>query len=229
MLPEQVRQQVGGHAPALVDHRDRHVHAVVRRGDRDRGRLGGVPRRVGETGCRGTWTMRCRSAITRGRSSGEPDVRIPAEPEVATLALDGQPLHPVAAAAAGLNEQEECPAVAVTSWPQGRDLLGSVSSCHRDRLRESAPRICHVQPGTGGPTTERLARRIARESQKHSDKPESLGVPQTTSEHYWVSGSANTKRLLAAPGRISGVRTVNPEAVPALPVLTATYWRPSTA
>ena len=54
-------------------------------------------------------------------------------------------------------------------------------------------------------------------------------LPRTTSERYSRSGSANTNRLLAAPGRISGVMTVNPEAVPALPVLTATYWRPPTA
>ena len=43
------------------------------------------------------------------------------------------------------------------------------------------------------------------------------------------SGSANTNRLLAALGRISGVRRMNAEAEFAEPVLTATYWRPSTA
>ena len=44
-----------------------------------------------------------------------------------------------------------------------------------------------------------------------------------------ISGSANTKRLFPALGRISGVSPMNPEAVPAVPVLTATYCRPSTA
>ncbi len=43
------------------------------------------------------------------------------------------------------------------------------------------------------------------------------------------SGNAKTKRLFPALGRISGVRRMNPDAVAALPVLTATYWRPSTA
>ena len=58
----------------------------------------------------------------RSTRLGEPDVRIPAEPEVAALAVDRQPLHPVAAPAAGLHDQEERPAVAVRSWPKGRDL-----------------------------------------------------------------------------------------------------------
>jgi len=35
--------------------------------------------------------------------------------------------------------------------------------------------------------------------------------------------------LFPALGRISGVRRTNPDAVVALPVLTATYCRPSTA
>ena len=42
-------------------------------------------------------------------------------------------------------------------------------------------------------------------------------------------GSAKTKRLLPALGRSSGVRRMNPEAVAAEPVLTATYCRPATA
>ena len=46
---------------------------------------------------------------------------------------------------------------------------------------------------------------------------------------HYRSGSANTNRLLPALGRISGVRRINPDAVAALPVLTATYCRPSTA
>ena len=37
------------------------------------------------------------------------------------------------------------------------------------------------------------------------------------------SGSANTNRLLPALGRSSGVSPMKPEAVAALPVLTATY------
>ena len=73
-------------------------------------------------------------AVGEGRRArlGEPDVRIPAEAEVAALAVDGQPLHPVAAAAAKLHDEEERSAVAVTSRPQGRYLLDSESSCHRD-------------------------------------------------------------------------------------------------
>ena len=43
------------------------------------------------------------------------------------------------------------------------------------------------------------------------------------------SGRTNTNRLLPALGRSSGVRRVKPDAVPAVPVLTATYCRPSTA
>ena len=43
------------------------------------------------------------------------------------------------------------------------------------------------------------------------------------------SGSANTKSVLPALGRSSGVRPTKPEAVAAEPVLTATYCRPSTA
>ena len=41
--------------------------------------------------------------------------------------------------------------------------------------------------------------------------------------------SAKTNRLLPALGRSSGVRRVKPDAVPDVPVLTATYCRPSTA
>ena len=48
VLPEQVRQLLRRHAPALGGHRDRDVNAVRRRDDADGGRLGGVPRRVGE-------------------------------------------------------------------------------------------------------------------------------------------------------------------------------------
>ena len=44
-----------------------------------------------------------------------------------------------------------------------------------------------------------------------------------------IYGSANTNRLLPALGRSSGVRRMKPDAVPAEPVLTATYCRPSTA
>ena len=42
-------------------------------------------------------------------------------------------------------------------------------------------------------------------------------------------GKPNTNRLLPTLGRSSGVRRVKPDAVPELPVLTATYCRPSTA
>ena len=43
VLPEQVRQPVGRHAPAFVGDRDRHVQAIPHRGDPDGGRLGRVP------------------------------------------------------------------------------------------------------------------------------------------------------------------------------------------
>ena len=68
----------------------------------------------------------CRACLS------EPDVRIPAEPEVAALAIDGQPLHPVPTPAAGLHDDEQRPAVAVPSRSQHPDLLGSESSCHPD-------------------------------------------------------------------------------------------------
>ena len=42
-------------------------------------------------------------------------------------------------------------------------------------------------------------------------------------------GKPNTNRLLPALGRSSGVRPVKWADVPPEPVLTATYWRPSTA
>ena len=50
--------------------------------------------------------------MARSTRVGERDVRIPAVPEVAALAGDGQPLRPVAAPAAGLRDQEERPAAA---------------------------------------------------------------------------------------------------------------------
>ena len=43
------------------------------------------------------------------------------------------------------------------------------------------------------------------------------------------TGRANTNRLFPALGRSSGVSPMKPDAVAALPVLTATNWRPSTA
>ena len=48
MLPEQVRQPVRGHAPALVRYRDRDVHAVDERDDADGRRRGSLARCVGE-------------------------------------------------------------------------------------------------------------------------------------------------------------------------------------
>ena len=44
-----------------------------------------------------------------------------------------------------------------------------------------------------------------------------------------LHGNANTNTLFPALGVISGVSRMNPDAVPAVPVLTATYCRPSTA
>jgi len=92
---------------------------------------------------------RCRTRI------GKPDVRIPTEPDVATVAVDGKPLHPVAAPAAGLHDEEERSAVTVTSRPQGRSLLGPESSCHRGRPRISPHEYATLGAGTGGPTTAR--------------------------------------------------------------------------
>ena len=42
-------------------------------------------------------------------------------------------------------------------------------------------------------------------------------------------GSAKTNSVLPELGRSSGVRAVKCDDVPPVPVLTATYWRPSTA
>ena len=80
-----------------------------------------------------------------GARLGEPDVRISAEPEVPALAVDGQPLHPVAAPAAGLDDEVEGAAVAVAARPQGWDLLVSEPSCHRD-FRPAATRVAKRVP-----------------------------------------------------------------------------------
>ena len=47
-LPEQVRQALGGHAHAVVGHREGDVDAVPHGGDPDGGQLVGVPGRVGQ-------------------------------------------------------------------------------------------------------------------------------------------------------------------------------------
>ncbi len=129
---------------------------------------------------------RCRTRI------GKPDVRIPTEPDVATVAVDGKPLHPVAAPAAGLHDEEERSAVTVTSRPQGRSLLGPESSCHRGRPRISPHEYATLGAGTGGPTTARPGPYTASGSQNYSAEPAFLGAPRTTSDPYSRSGSANT-------------------------------------
>ena len=74
VLPEQVRQLLWRHAPALVGHRDRDVNAVRRRDDAD-GVVSGACRAALEKRLLKTWTMRSRSASTRGRSGGFPPAR----------------------------------------------------------------------------------------------------------------------------------------------------------
>ena len=76
--------------------------------------------------------------------------------------------------------------------------------------------------GGGGPG-ESLAWHTAPRRRKGPDHPWRRRV---VGRAWRYSGSANTKRLLPELGRISGVRPMNLEA---LPVLTATYCRPSTA
>ena len=160
-----------------------------------------------------------------GARLGESDVRVSAETEVAALAVDGQPLHPVAAPAAGLNDEEERSTVAVASRPQSRDLLGSESSCHGFPPRSSLHEYTTLGAGTGEPTTEGLGTRIAIYTRK-------TGVCWPSTDYYGTlscSGNANTNRLFPALGRSSGVSPVKCDDVPPEPVLTATNWRPSTA
>ena len=85
--------------------------------------------------------------------------------------------------AVSLYDQEERPAVAVTSWPQGSGPAWLGVVLRPGSSPESAPQYVTFGTGTGRPATERLGRRIAYRS---------LGVPQTTSEHYWGSGSDST-------------------------------------
>ena len=119
-------------------------HAVPNVGTRNgrRATVGSPPRRA-------SWRLAvgegCRARL------GEPDVRIPAEPEVAALAVDGQPLHPVATAAAGLHDEEKRSPVTVTSClsVQGVDharLPGNAGD-HPALLADAQPRIDPVHLG----------------------------------------------------------------------------------
>ena len=85
-----------------------------------------------------------------GARFGEPDIRIAAQTEVAALAVDGQPLHPVATPAAGLDDEKERAAVAVPSRSQRSDLLGSESSAHPDLPVPRIPRISHARARNQG-------------------------------------------------------------------------------
>ena len=67
---------------------------------------------------------------------------------------------------------------------------------------------------------------VERREQPGDVAPASAPTTTATQRH---SGNANTNRLFPALGVISGVSRMNPDAVPAVPVLTATYCRPSTA
>ena len=130
------RRRSSGPWPFQVAAASTRSHAVRKVGalDRCRTAVGSPPRRasltVGEGG---------------GARLGEADVRIAAEPEVAALAVDGQPLHPVAAVAAGLDDEVEGAAIAVAARPQGRDLLDSEASCRGDSGCDCVPRLCHVK------------------------------------------------------------------------------------
>ncbi|MCY4121055.1 MAG: hypothetical protein OXG72_09070 [Acidobacteria bacterium] len=64
--------------------------------------------------------------------------------------------------------------------------------------------------------------------------PQRLGLrglerPEVGERALQRQGSANTNSVLPRLGRNSGVRALKCPDVPPVPVLTATYWRPSTA
>ena len=90
VLAEQMRQQLGGHAPALVGDRDGDMRVVIRRRDPDWGRLGRVPRGVGEE-----VVEHLHDAPAVGRHGGQARRQVDEDGVPAAAAQEGasRPLH----------------------------------------------------------------------------------------------------------------------------------------
>ena len=89
------------------------------------------------------------------------------------------------------------------------------------RTSTSVSRRCVARKGSA----MLLAGRMPAPSFKNPQEATAWIIPQWANH----SGSANTKRVLPALGRSSGVRRLKAPDVSERPVLTATYWRPSWA
>ena len=115
-----------------------------------------------------------------------------------------------------------------TDWPALRVCVsrGQLRTLRNSRRgAESRTARTRATSLTSARTIETVA---AATDRRRRWKPPA-GCDASTRSRSNSQGRANTNIVFPALGRISGVRLVNADAVPALPVLTATYCRPSTA